>query len=65
MFTKIVAARLATSAGVTAVITRSSNPGNILKIVRHVQASRSPPSPVKHPEDQPCLLYTSPSPRDS
>lgn len=44
MSTKIVAARLATSAGVTTVITRSSNPGNILKIVRHVQASKSPAS---------------------
>ncbi|MCJ1267724.1 hypothetical protein MMC22_007610 [Lobaria immixta] len=38
MSTKIVAARLATSAGVTTVITRSSNPGNILDIVRHDQA---------------------------
>ncbi|KAK4123287.1 glutamate 5-kinase [Parathielavia appendiculata] len=44
MMTKIVAARLATSAGVTTVITRSSNPGNIVKIVKHIQASRSPPS---------------------
>ncbi|OIW33939.1 glutamate 5-kinase [Coniochaeta ligniaria NRRL 30616] len=44
MSTKIVAARLATSAGVTTVITRSSNPGNILSITRHVQASRSPAS---------------------
>lgn len=44
MSTKIVAARLATSAGVTTVITRSSNPGNIVKIVKHVQASRSPAS---------------------
>ncbi|KAH7348653.1 Aspartate/glutamate/uridylate kinase [Rhexocercosporidium sp. MPI-PUGE-AT-0058] len=37
MSTKIVAARLATSAGVTTVITRSSNPGNIANIVRYVQ----------------------------
>jgi len=44
MSTKIVAARLATSAGVTTVITRSSNPGNIVKIVKHIQASRSPGS---------------------
>ncbi|KAK3313439.1 Aspartate/glutamate/uridylate kinase [Apodospora peruviana] len=44
MSTKIVAARLATSAGVTTVITRSSNPGNILSIVKHIQASRSPAS---------------------
>ncbi len=44
MSTKIVAARLATSAGVTTVITRASNPGNIVKIVRSVQASLTPPS---------------------
>ncbi|KAK6582290.1 hypothetical protein PZA11_004698 [Diplocarpon coronariae] len=37
MSTKIVAARLATSAGVTTVITRSSNPGNIANIVGYVQ----------------------------
>ena len=40
MSTKIVAARLATSAGVTTVITRSSKPGNILEIVNYVQASK-------------------------
>jgi len=37
MSTKIVAARLATSAGVTTVITRSSNPGNIANIIRYLQ----------------------------
>jgi len=41
MATKIVAARLATSAGVTTVITRSSNPGNIVKVVRYVQALKT------------------------
>ena len=50
MSTKIVAARLAGSAGVTTVITRSSNPGNILNIVSYVQAlkrsSNSPSLPV-------------------
>ena len=40
MSTKIVAARLATSAGVTTVITRSSKPGNILDIVRFAEASK-------------------------
>ncbi|OTB08649.1 hypothetical protein M426DRAFT_316658 [Hypoxylon sp. CI-4A] len=40
MGTKIVAARLATSAGVTTVITRSSTPGNIVKIVRYLQSRR-------------------------
>lgn len=44
MSTKIVAARLATSAGVTTVITRASNPGNIGRIARHIQGSRSPAS---------------------
>lgn len=40
MSTKIVAARLATSAGVTTVITRSSSPGNIINIVNYVQAQK-------------------------
>ncbi|CAK7263815.1 Glutamate 5-kinase [Sporothrix epigloea] len=38
MSTKIVAARLATSAGVTTVITRSSTPGNLVQILAHIQA---------------------------
>src|ERR1700761_3169125 len=46
MSTKIVAARLATSAGVTTIITRASSPGNIAKIVHHVQACRTP-----HPDE--------------
>lgn len=37
MSTKIVAARLATSAGVTTVITKSSKPGNVLEIVKYLQ----------------------------
>src|SRR3954464_13349385 len=41
MSTKIVAARQASSAGVTTVITRSSNPGNIANIVRYVQGTKS------------------------
>lgn len=44
MSTKIVAARLATSAGVTTVITRASNPGNITQIAHYIQANRSPPT---------------------
>lgn len=43
MSTKIVAARLATSAGVTTVITRASTPNNVKKIVRYIQASRGSP----------------------
>lgn len=41
MGTKIVAARLATAAGVTTIITRSSKPGNISAIVRHAEAQKS------------------------
>ncbi|KAK4661877.1 Glutamate 5-kinase [Podospora pseudopauciseta] len=51
MSTKIVAARLATSAGVTTVITKSSNPGNIVNIVKYIQSSRSPGSPSKSGSD--------------
>lgn len=40
MSTKIVAARLATSAGVTTVITRSSKPGNIAAIVKYAEAQK-------------------------
>jgi glutamate 5-kinase len=46
MSTKIVAARLATSAGVTTVITRSSNPGNIVNIVRYLQSQKSSATPT-------------------
>ncbi|KAL6717053.1 Glutamate 5-kinase [Lecanora helva] len=46
MSTKIVAARLATSAGVTTVITRSSTPGNIVSIVNHVQAEKQAQIPA-------------------
>ncbi|MCJ1379388.1 hypothetical protein MMC17_002489 [Xylographa soralifera] len=53
MSTKLVAARLATSAGVTTVITRSSKPGNVFDIVNYVQTlkanttepSSRPPTP--------------------
>lgn len=41
MSTKIVAARLATSAGVTTVITRSSRPGNIRSIVQYAEAQKA------------------------
>ncbi|KAF7563822.1 hypothetical protein G7046_g336 [Stylonectria norvegica] len=45
MGTKIIAARLGTSAGVTTIITKSSNPGNVLNIVRYLQALRKSSSP--------------------
>lgn len=56
MSTKIIAARLATSAGVTTVITRSSNPGNILSIINHFQKAKkaaldTPPSSKASTED--------------
>lgn len=41
MATKIIAARLATSAGTTTIITMSSKPGNIKDIIRHFH----PPEP--------------------
>ena len=41
MFTKIVAARLATAAGVTTIITRSSKPDNISSIARFLEAQRA------------------------
>ncbi|MCJ1249944.1 hypothetical protein MMC30_007170 [Trapelia coarctata] len=41
MSTKLVAARLATSAGVTTVITRSSKPGNVSEIVSYVQGLKA------------------------
>lgn len=46
MSTKIVAARLAGSAGVTTVISRSSNPNNILAIVSYVQAQKTATEPA-------------------
>ena len=38
MATKLIAARLATSAGVTTIITRSSTPSNIFHIVKYIQS---------------------------
>ena len=43
MSTKLVAARLATSAGVTTVITRASQPGNVFQIVSYLQAVKALP----------------------
>ncbi|KAF2475667.1 glutamate 5-kinase [Lindgomyces ingoldianus] len=41
MSTKIVAARLATSAGVTTVITKSSKPGNITAIIKYAESQKT------------------------
>ena len=65
MSTKIVAARLATSAGVMTVITRSSNPGNIINIIKHVQAFKGTPtdspSPPGTPTEETLLARSIPS----
>lgn len=63
MSTKLVAARLATSAGVTTVITRSSNPGNITNIVKYCQSLKSnqsnpPPQPLIPADDDPLSRST-------
>ena len=48
MVTKLIAAELAASVGVTTVITRASLPGNIVAIVRHLDSlSSRPPSPTQ------------------
>lgn len=42
MTTKLIAAELATSAGVTTIICKSSVPGNVHSIVRYIQAQETP-----------------------
>ncbi|KAF2864409.1 glutamate 5-kinase [Piedraia hortae CBS 480.64] len=49
METKIVAARLATAAGVTTIIARSSRPGSIAAIVHHVEQQKAGVLPVQAP----------------
>lgn len=44
MVTKLIAAELAASVGVTTIITRASLPGNIFAIVRHLDSLSSRPS---------------------
>ncbi|KAL8760906.1 MAG: hypothetical protein Q9184_002937 [Pyrenodesmia sp. 2 TL-2023] len=67
MSTKLVAARLATSAGVTTVITRSSNPGNITNIVKHCQSLKAkqldPSSRPLTPADDDPLSRSTASPQ--
>ena len=51
MVTKLIAAELAASVGVTTIITRASSPGNIFAIVRHLDSlSSRPPSPTHQPQ---------------
>jgi glutamate 5-kinase len=62
MGTKIVAARLATAAGVTTVVTRSSKPGNIASIVNHVESLKrdSENSDNSTPSDSNTPVHTIP-----
>jgi glutamate 5-kinase len=61
MSTKIVAARLATSAGVTTIITRSSSPGNIDTIVQYIQFLRRSALSTGHSHSPLSSLALSPS----
>jgi glutamate 5-kinase len=62
MGTKIVAARLATAAGVTTVVTRSSKPGNIASIVNHVESLKrsAETSETPAPSDSNTPIHTVP-----
>lgn len=59
MSTKIVAARLATAAGVTTVITRSSKPENIALIVRHVESHKAHAQHAGPDHDSPATTASS------
>lgn len=51
MVTKLIAAELAASVGVTTIITRASLPGNIFSIVKHLDTLTSrPATPTSHIE---------------
>ncbi|KAM3420033.1 hypothetical protein BST61_g3343 [Cercospora zeina] len=63
MSTKIVAARLATAAGVTTVITRSSKPGNISAIVRYAEAQKAAAKSMEQSGELPAhepVVHTTP-----
>ena len=67
MATKIVAARLATSAGTSTIITKSSKPGNVSQIIQHLHPPIDPvtgnavaPTPPRH-----CTHASSPRRRPS
>lgn len=53
MSTKITAAKLGTSAGVTTIITKSSNPGNVHDIVNYLQELRNSPGSSDLGNDEP------------
>lgn len=56
MGTKVVAAKLGSSAGVTTIITKSSKPGNVYDIVNYLQSINVGP-----PVEDPALSLSSPS----
>ena len=68
MATKLIAAELAASVGVTTIITRASFPGNISSIVRHLDSLPSrPPSPSHHTHISSAVVSTprsSPPPKN-
>jgi len=63
MVTKLIAAELAASVGVTTIITRASLPGNIFAIVKHLETLSSRPS-TPHTE-HPVLSAVVATPRSS
>lgn len=71
MSTKIVAAKLATSAGVTTIVTKSSKPGNVHEIVKYLQTMDEEnslegslgASPSRDGDDRPEGTYSQPLPR--
>jgi glutamate 5-kinase len=59
MVTKLIAAELAASVGVTTIITRSSLPGNISGIVKHLESlSSRPQTPSDHPPVSSAVVST-------
>lgn len=59
MATKIVAARLATAAGTSTIITKSSKPGNIAAVIRHLHPPIDPDTGESAPTDSnPAPLHT-------
>jgi glutamate 5-kinase len=66
MVTKLIAAELAASVGVTTIITRSSLPGNISAIVKHLESlSSRPQTPADHPHVNPITSAVVTTPRSS
>ena len=64
MATKIVAARLGTSAGTSTIITKSSKPGNVSEIINYLHPPSSEPIPIITATHEPSLL-TKPTNGDS